>query len=508
MSMRYTCTILAPCLALYLGLSPLLASTSLQNNAVVQQRKTASDQISLNIRLADAMPVDRVTARINGTPVSLSSKTAYPSAQQTSAILFLIDTSDPARQQAVSQAANHIEQIIDAADTHVRFGLARFDTDLHLLSPLGSNSDQLINKARSLRAVGKTTELYRNTLVAIRALAKYPADRKFIFLLSDGLAEDRAYFHRDVAQSAIQNDISIYTLGYSGTVSRTVALQTLRRLSEDTGGQYISTQPGSFQIDPVVLRKMLENMDSGIQLIANFKTAFEAGIGGRQIMDISIESAGTSLLLSVPVKLPGAPRIPVTATSAAAQLSTGPSTSSPEQPVIIRHIPRETAVADYSTLLLLTISLLMLGLAVFLWLRLRTGQETTPQPGDSKDKEPYAWLERLDGDRHERYPINTTHVKIGRFRGNDIALHDPAVSRYHAEILFTDDGKFMVADVGSKNGILVNDKEVYESALHDNDILEIGDIRMRFTIQSDFAADMQNTLLFKTQFPAPGSTSH
>ena len=115
----------------------------------------------------------------------------------------------------------------------------------------------------------------------------------------------------------------------------------------------------------------------------------------------------------------------------------------------------------------------------------------------------YAWLEMADGSLNPvRYPIRSTDTKIGRYRGNDIPLHDSAVSRYHAEIHFTDDGRFVITDMGSKNGIQVNDKEVLEQQLKNNDIIEIGDVRLKFIIPDHVAEDLEDTQMFKTQVPA------
>jgi len=504
-SMRYLQALVPVCLLL--ATMHATGSTVLQNGAVVQLQKTASDQMALNIRLAEPEPITRVTARIGVTPVSITDTNQYPLAGQASAVLFLVDTSDPSRQQAIRQAVGHIEQIIGQSNGHLRYGLARFDTDLHLLAPIGTGSVQLLEKARSLSAVGKTTELYRNTLGAIRILNRYPADRRFLFLLSDGLAEDRAYFHRDVIQSAINNDVSIYTIGYSGSVSRTVALQTLRRLSEDTGGQYLPTVPGSYQLDHSQLEKLLRTLDSGIQLKASFRAIVEAGIGGTQQLDLSIDTTANSYIIGVPVKLPRIASRPVQQAGAVSQLA-GPA---PVRQVIVKHVPAESeGLQNNSWLLLVAVSLLMMGLLIFLALRLRSGSEIPASMvcEPAAEQEPYAWLERIDGTVDERYPILSGKTKIGRFRGNDVALHDPAVSRYHAEIRFNDAGEFMIADLGSKNGIMVNDEEVYERVLHDQDIIEIGDIRLRFTIQSDFAEDMQDTEMFRTQFPLPSSANH
>lgn len=499
-----TVTNMISALILTLVAVPATGTTVLQDGAIVQFHKAASDQVNLDIRLANSEPVTKVTASIAGVPVTLSKQGDYLDQQRTSAVLLLVDTSDPSRQQAVSQATNHIKQILQQSPDHLRYGLARFDTDLEILAPLGSSHQQIASRSRSLKATGKTTELYRNTLNAIRALSRYPSDRKFLFLFSDGLAEDRAYFHRDVVQAALRNDINIYTIGYSGTVSRTVALQTLRRLSEDTGGLYLATNPGTFRLDNLALQDMLDTMDDGVQLAANFKAMSEVGIGGRQQLDLSINSAGNNLIISLPVKLTAA-----LAPSQSQQIIY----TSPSQQVRIERITQTKESTSKSGLLLVALSLLLMGLVIFLALRLRNnsanaGSNAASLAQSSADEEPYAWLERIDAEDKQRFPIHSNLTKIGRFRGNDVTLHDPAISRYHAEIIFADNGSFMVVDLDSKNGLIVNDNEVHEQILNDQDIIEIGDIRLRFIIPEGQALDMQDTQMFRTQFPPPNSANH
>lgn len=46
-------------------------------------------------------------------------------------------------------------------------------------------------------------------------------------------------------------------------------------------------------------------------------------------------------------------------------------------------------------------------------------------------------------------------LEIGRMPGVDILLDDPRVSRRHARLLYSD-GKLRIADLGSRNGIIVN----------------------------------------------------
>src|SRR2546425_5982944 len=51
-------------------------------------------------------------------------------------------------------------------------------------------------------------------------------------------------------------------------------------------------------------------------------------------------------------------------------------------------------------------------------------------------------------------PLTRT-TTVGRVEGNDIVIHDSAMSRQHARIEVTDDG-LTVVDLGSLNGVLLN----------------------------------------------------
>ncbi|MCW8964771.1 MAG: FHA domain-containing protein [Gammaproteobacteria bacterium] len=480
------------------------AETVLQNNTMVHYSKVSSDRLALDVRPVDATPIDRVSAHIGEVELNVSRTEELPASQQRTAILFLVDTSDPGRQQAIENTISHLDQLLGFQQDHYLYGLARFDTDLHFLTPLGASAETIRQKARSLQAVGKTTELYRNTLGAIKQLSRYPADRKFLFLLSDGRAEDQAYFHRDVVRAAINNSISVYTIGYADTVSLTVALQTLRRLSEDTGGQYLSTQPGTYQLDNNSLQRMFDAINRGAQFHIDLSPAIQANIGGRQDATLSITSGASHNIINLPVRLP-----PAKAAQAIVPVTEDITPVAPQ--IIIERVPKKNVgqTADIYWLLLLAISLLLLGITIYLVVRLgrRLPKLNQPEVVEATD-DAYAWLEIADdqGNNPRRYPIRSAETKIGRYRGNDVALHDSAISRYHAEIHFTDDGRFVITDMGSKNGLLVNDQEVLEQHLENNDIIEIGDIRLRFVKPENLADDLQDTQMFRTQLP--GRKSH
>jgi Mg-chelatase subunit ChlD len=482
------------------------AETTLQNGAMVQYNRVSSDRLALDIRPVDATPIDRISAQLDGISLPVSASSTQSAAQQVTAILFLVDTSDPGRQQAISNTIQHINQLLSFEQSHYRYSLARFDTDLHFLTPMGVSAETVQQATDQLQAVGKTTELYRNTLGAIKQLSRYPADRKFLFLLSDGRAEDRAYFHRDVVKSAVKNHISIYTIGYADTISLTVALQTLRRLSEDTGGQYLSTEPGTYRLDDERLQRMFDAINMGARYQVDLSPALQAGLGGSQEIMLSVMSGSSLRQINLPLKLPvaimPAARSPTTIAAPAATEATAPQ-------VIIERVP--TTAGSTRTIeahwLLLIVGLLLVGIIIYLAIRLRDHfpgkASTTVSPLPEQTADAYAWLEIADdsGASPRRYPIRSTETKIGRYRGNDVALHDSAISRYHAEIHFTDDGRFVISDMGSKNGLLINDQEVLEQTLENDDLIEIGDVRLRFVIPENLAEDLQDTQMFRTQFP-------
>lgn len=78
-------------------------------------------------------------------------------------------------------------------------------------------------------------------------------------------------------------------------------------------------------------------------------------------------------------------------------------------------------------------------------------------------------------------------TSIGRGRSNDVVLHDSSVSREHAEIVPRDDG-YVVRDLGSTNGVLVNGAKVREAPLQAGDTLLLGTIELRVEVQGGDSA--------------------
>jgi len=77
------------------------------------------------------------------------------------------------------------------------------------------------------------------------------------------------------------------------------------------------------------------------------------------------------------------------------------------------------------------------------------------------------------------YALEAPATVIGRSRQCDVVVNDPNVSRRHAEVR-REAGAYVVVDLDSTNGILVNGQEVKRAALADGDRLQLGTTALRF----------------------------
>lgn len=109
-------------------------------------------------------------------------------------------------------------------------------------------------------------------------------------------------------------------------------------------------------------------------------------------------------------------------------------------------------------------------------------EEAGPPPGDlgpaPRKGEPSLVLVE-EGSVVGRFALRNERAVIGRHAGSDVEVKDPGASRRHAEVRRQGD-RFVVVDLGSTNGTLVNDAQVTEHALEDGDRITIGNTVLEF----------------------------
>ena len=84
-----------------------------------------------------------------------------------------------------------------------------------------------------------------------------------------------------------------------------------------------------------------------------------------------------------------------------------------------------------------------------------------------------------DGRPSQTYPLSKPVVTLGRLSDCDVVLEDPGASRRHAEIR-REDGSYVIIDLGSTNGTMVNEATVDERQLEEGDRITIGRTVLEF----------------------------
>jgi hypothetical protein len=79
----------------------------------------------------------------------------------------------------------------------------------------------------------------------------------------------------------------------------------------------------------------------------------------------------------------------------------------------------------------------------------------------------------------KEFSLEGERMVIGRLEGSEIQITDPGASRRHAEVR-RDGDKYVLVDLGSTNGTLVNEAPVSEHTLEDGDRITIGRTVLEF----------------------------
>lgn len=441
-----------------------------------------------------------IEAEVAGQALAINDAKIYPWPGAASAILLLIDTSDPGRQQVVENNIGQVIEALKAAKSHHRFGLASFDQALRVEAPLGSPPDRIETAARGLKATGMTTELYRSLLQAIDLLSQFPAERRAIMVFSDGQAEDQAYFHQDVVRAARRAGVIIHSLGFPRSVARSVALQTLRRLSEESGGTYVESDQ-DFNLPTAFANALYGAVDAGGRFSVDLSALRKAAAGAQEIL-LTFALSGGDVQVSVPLAGPPAPPAQAVATAPPGQAVQAAPAPAPEVRIVAAVPPPRSDLDLWLwygiPIALMVLIILALGTLMLTYRKPGMGPRALSMP--APDRKPLAYLIAQD-EKKTRYPITRSLWRIGRSRDNELTLHDSSVSRRHAEIQRTGDGKFVLIDRDSTNGVFVNNEKIGRRELQDGDIIEIGDIYLRF---SESPADYplaESTAMLNTRAP-------
>jgi pSer/pThr/pTyr-binding forkhead associated (FHA) protein len=85
---------------------------------------------------------------------------------------------------------------------------------------------------------------------------------------------------------------------------------------------------------------------------------------------------------------------------------------------------------------------------------------------------------------------------VGREPTNSIVVIDPSVSRHHCLFRRSSDGRFLLQDMDSRNGTLINGSRIKEHWLQHGEQISIGDSSFLFQTEDQEPAMLANPVEF------------
>ena len=95
-------------------------------------------------------------------------------------------------------------------------------------------------------------------------------------------------------------------------------------------------------------------------------------------------------------------------------------------------------------------------------------------------------------------PLLKQEVTLGRSKDNDIVFSDHTVSRKHAKITKTATG-YILTDLGSFNGTLVNDRSIQEHGLNHKDRIKIGLNEITFLAHEEWSTSSPGSIILSDE---------
>ncbi len=424
--------------------------------------------VRCEVRAPDAVRIKQVRANVKGNGEAIATRyTPFDARNASLAVLFLIQIMDPGRRADAIAIAEAVIAMAEGRDGKRRFAAYSVGNDLNLVADFGADKADFDRQIRAIRPVRVRTQLFKNALDAIGRLAREAGDRKALIILGDGTSDDPAagYNHEQVVAAANRAGVVIHALGYFAEAADLPKFQIIRRLAEDTGGFRREVRIAGVQKYAIPSGFLGDVLGNGGELDMALRAP-----PGPVLVTIGADfadgrSANTDQLITVPTPAPLSTP-PLTATAAPAP-KTWPQRL-------------KDWVAGNRTVTIVLGAAAALGLAGAVLFAFSRGEQLPPGKATEGPATVYGWLDMLDANA-SRYPLRTTNVRIGRHRDNDICLQNDSISRRHALLHFNaDNRRFVITDLGGSNGVIVNSIKQQSHELNDGDLVELGEVRLRF----------------------------
>lgn len=483
---------------------------------------SSTKKIEVTARLVDtpSITVASATSGEEGVtkpvPVAWSSFESMPPAN--CAWMVIIDSSNPQRRKTVeacvSEAATFLTKL-PSSDAVLIASLAR---DLNVAAGFEVTREQSKAALSKIQVDGDaalSTLIYQNVKQALfDHLSRRSEARKCVVLFTDGKDETPGgagamTARRDeLITEARKQGIAIHTLGFAEKATEMNFFADIKDVSQQTDGLHVPAVVSTRLLPGSTWETLIGVMHGGgkavldvgaVTAVAPMQLELKTASG--KIARVEIPQDVVAEALPKPPTPKPAPGAAPDKTKPAAGTSMSETTKGapgdelkpggePQKPVLPVWAWGLVAAAFLSVLVLVTINSKKRAAeeerraAVLREEQARKLKEMLDQPQEVPTivppPAPLAFLEICDATQ-TRHPLTIKGVKIGRGKHNDIVIGNDSVSGSHCVLSLRND-EWMVVDLKSGNGVLVNGKQVSQAPLRHNDVIELGDIKMRFLL--------------------------
>jgi hypothetical protein len=381
---------------------------------------------------------------------------------------LVLDTSGSINASELARTRELAAAVLTSLPAGSEFAVFSFDDQSRLVLPRTADVDAVRQAVDGLATSGRYTALHDALYDASRYLRDVPSPRRAILLVTDGKDENSALKLEDGLAVAQQAGIPVFCVGVGRVEER-----VLRRIAKLTGGAYVSSAEAT-----------------GALLAYQISTAPPASPAARGSASVSVASPAPSAAPPATAAPAPAPRRPPGPGGRTAGWAAGGLLAAIAAITAMLALRRRAAVAA-------PLATAKNG---------ESGPERRPRggpPGTSSTV-----LSRLDtGDEkldktvaiRESPVLEITKgpgvglvfelswrsaTSLGRARANDIVLDDVAISSQHCRIR-PEGGSFVLHDLESTNGTLVNNRRVSRHVLAPGDVIKMGDTCLEFRMDRE-----------------------
>ena len=154
-------------------------------------------------------------------------------------VLFLLDQSSAIDRAVFDRLKSVISGVLDLDSKSLSFAVYGFTNEICPIAPLGTapaTSKLALNGVSLQRG---TSELLRSINSVLPLLRASKAERNVLVVLSDGRLEDTAYSVAEISKQLVDARVTVFAVAPSRAPDGLTAAQSLRRLAEETSGEFV-----------------------------------------------------------------------------------------------------------------------------------------------------------------------------------------------------------------------------------------------------------------------------